>query len=109
MNIEKIGNAGIKCDNPTCDFTDKTKPDELLAEWLNVSCPKCGENLLTQEDLDSSVKLDIAFQFVNSLSIEQLKSLSEGMGINPEAFDGLSPEVTVDVHNGVRFEFKEKE
>ncbi|MBB6622049.1 hypothetical protein H7E67_01270 [Clostridium gasigenes] len=42
--------GGIKCDNPNCDFNDMNVNAEDYKEWLNKPCPKCGENLLTEED-----------------------------------------------------------
>lgn len=44
---------GMKCDNPNCDFRDKSVKIEDLEEWLNKPCPKCGTNLLTESDYRS--------------------------------------------------------
>lgn len=44
----KIG--GIKCDNDDCDFVDMSVKVEDYDKWLNKPCPKCGENLLTEDD-----------------------------------------------------------
>lgn len=48
---------GIKCDNPFCDFRDDTVEFEEYPGWLNRPCPLCGSNLLTQADLDATVRL----------------------------------------------------
>lgn len=42
----------IQCDNKPCDFTVPVPPDGNMdtSKWLNVPCPKCGDNLLTEED-----------------------------------------------------------
>lgn len=48
---------GIKCDNPECDFKDDDAKFEDYNKWLNKSCPKCGANLLTQEDFDNTMML----------------------------------------------------
>lgn len=40
--------SGIKCDNPECGFKDMTIKFEDYPEWVNKSCPWCGENLLTK-------------------------------------------------------------
>jgi len=40
---------GIKCDNENCDYVDFTVPYEDYPNWINKPCPKCGDNLLTQE------------------------------------------------------------
>lgn len=57
-NMNLVG-GGLKCDNPSCDFVDMSIAIEDYDKWLNVPCPKCGANLLTQEDLDA-VKMIIA-------------------------------------------------
>lgn len=44
---------GIKCDNPGCDYRNEDVKLEDFSNWLNVSCPKCGSNLLTQKDYDT--------------------------------------------------------
>jgi len=107
-NIEIQGNCGIKCDNPKCGYVNRETPDENIADWLGVPCPDCGENLLTQEDLDSSIALRKSIDFINSLSPEQLEALTQTMGIDPKDWENISNEATVDVHNGIKFEFKEK-
>ena len=44
----------VECDDLECDFevTNETKdPNVDITSYLNQPCPKCGENLLTEEDL----------------------------------------------------------
>ena len=43
--------AGIICDNPGCGWRDETVNIEDCGAWLNVPCPNCGQNLLTEDDL----------------------------------------------------------
>lgn len=43
---------GIQCDAEGCDYIDETVKLDDYENWLNKPCPKCGANLLTQEDLD---------------------------------------------------------
>ena len=45
--------AGLQCDAEGCDWVDKTIPDTDYPKWLNAPCPKCGANVLTQEDYDA--------------------------------------------------------
>ncbi len=41
----------IICDNVTCDFTIPNDGRHLdTYKFINVPCPKCGENLLTYQD-----------------------------------------------------------
>lgn len=78
--------GGLKCDTPSCDFVDMSITIEEYDEWLNAPCPKCGANLLTQEDLDA-VKMIIALSKLVKLSEYENK------GVDGEAtlhfnFDG---------------------
>lgn len=44
--------AGILCDNPGCGWRDMTINIEDAETWLNIPCPNCGNNLLTEDDLE---------------------------------------------------------
>ena len=48
---------GLKCDNPQCDWRDTTIKFAEYPQWLNAPCPKCGANVLTQEDFDKAMQL----------------------------------------------------
>lgn len=70
MNSLKINIGGIKCDNKECGFNDMTVLFEDYANWLNKPCPKCGSNLLTQQDFDTvKILMDIT-EIVNECSPE---------------------------------------
>lgn len=45
--------SGIKCDNPDCDFADNNVEFSDYDKWLNKPCPKCGQNLLTEQDYET--------------------------------------------------------
>ena len=49
---------GIKCDNPKCDYTNPDVEREDYKEFLNAPCPKCGDNLLTQADMDAITEME---------------------------------------------------
>ena len=49
-NALEINICGIKCDNTNCDFMNMSVKVEDYDKWLNRPCPKCGENLLTDDD-----------------------------------------------------------
>lgn len=53
MNAVDYNIKGIKCDNPNCDFREMTVEYKDYPTWLNKPCPKCGANLLTQNDLNT--------------------------------------------------------
>ncbi len=56
---------GIKCDH--CDYKDETIPAGEYEQWLNKPCPKCGANLLTQEDYDLTIALIGATKILNAV------------------------------------------
>lgn len=47
--IEMHQEHEVVCDNPQCDFKLSCETGEII-QFLNVSCPECGENLLTEKD-----------------------------------------------------------
>ena len=53
-NAVEVDVHGIKCDNPDCTFEDDHVKFEEYPSYLNKPCPLCGQNLLTQEDLDNT-------------------------------------------------------
>lgn len=74
-NNLSIAQSGIICDNPNCDWEDKSVTHEETQNWLNRPCPKCGENLLTQDDLDNYNLVMASVQLVNSLSEKEIIEL----------------------------------
>lgn len=56
---------GIKCDK--CDYMNEDVKFEDYESWLNKPCPKCGANLLTQEDLESTKALINLTNLVNRI------------------------------------------
>lgn len=74
QNVE-IEAGGLKCDNPKCDWKDYTISTETYSQWINKPCPKCGENLLTQEDFRNSELLLAIAHLLNSLPKELLAEL----------------------------------
>jgi len=77
MNNIEITDTGLVCDNPNCDWKDETITFDIYHEWLNKPCPKCGENVLTEEDFLNAENLHSTINFINSLSEEQLEILSK--------------------------------
>ena len=69
--------GGLQCDSPSCDWTDETIKVENYKEWLNAPCPKCGENVLTQEDLDSVLKVMEMVDLINALPEEGFEEFME--------------------------------
>mgnify|MGYP003390741239 FL=1 len=83
-NVELEG-SGLKCDNKNCDWHDKSISFSDYKKWLNAPCPKCGENVLTEQDYKNSEALRKAVDIVNAMSpeeLEQLNELSKKLGID---------------------------
>lgn len=50
-----INISGIRCDS--CDYKIEDVKFEEYDKYKNMPCPKCGANLLTQADIDSTKML----------------------------------------------------
>lgn len=76
-----ITSGGLKCDNTECDWIDTSISFDQYSNWLNKPCPKCGENVLTEGDLDRTMALMNAIEIMNAMSPEQLDRLSAKVDI----------------------------
>ena len=74
-----MSETGLQCDNPECDWTDVSISFSEYKEWIDKPCPKCGMNLLTQEDYLRSEMLRLSFELINSLPLEEVAKLSAGI------------------------------
>jgi len=74
MQAIKMNIGGIKCDNKECNFKDMSVQFEDYYKWLNKPCPKCGSNLLTQQDYDTVKILIDLTAIVN----EEVSDVDEG-------------------------------
>lgn len=105
--------GGLQCDNPVCDWTDPTVKVEDYEKWLNAPCPKCGENVLTEEDYNTTKNLLSMVDMINDLPDELYKEfLKIGETLSGSSNEDLLkkydlPEdtervtMTLDLHNGV--------
>lgn len=111
---EKVGLKinGLTCDNTECDYQNDV-PFEEYQDWLNKPCPKCGENLLTEDDLATTLALTELVKMFNEISDEDVASLlgkstedanKEFCEENdlPTGTERVS--VKIKVHNGVHIE-----
>ena len=58
--IELSNDYLIVCDNPNCDYKVENPTKNAYADisgYVNMACPKCGENLLTDKDYNDSLVL----------------------------------------------------
>jgi hypothetical protein len=60
--IEKIGKTIIVCDNKNCEYEVIT---DNIKKYINMPCPKCGENLLNVDDYLASEKIIKRVDFIN--------------------------------------------
>lgn len=61
----------IVCDNESCDYKieNETKdPNVDISSFINKPCPKCGENLLTEEAYATHMNLLNFVKAINSLA-----------------------------------------
>ena len=64
--IEKKELGDVVCDNPNCDYSIKHSSDEIeLISYIDMPCPKCGQNLLTKEDYIQYIKLVRLVDWIN--------------------------------------------
>jgi L-cysteine desulfidase len=110
----EVRSGGLQCDNPTCDWTDPTIQVEDYKQWLNAPCPKCGENVLTEEDLENTLLLRSLASLVNNIPEEHFEGFIKDLAeINsaktdedfkekynlPEDTERIT--MTFDVHKGI--------
>jgi hypothetical protein len=58
----------IICDNKSCDYKIKNETGDFnveIKQYINMPCPKCGENLLTQQDYDMSKRVRKTINWIN--------------------------------------------
>lgn len=67
--------GGLQCDNESCDYVNMDIKTEDYPNWVNEPCPKCGENLLTEDDYMRSVALEETIKLMNSLSPEEFEAI----------------------------------
>ena len=93
--IEMTQDYSIQCDNPNCNYkipNPTRDPFTDIKPYINMPCPDCGENLLTQEDYDDSIKILKKIIWIN-------KWLSWVTYLLPTM--GKKHKASMHVHNGV--------
>lgn len=66
--IEISQEYAVVCDNKRCDYKVKNEEPYLpmnIQKYINQHCPKCGENLLTEEDYNLGLNLIKKVNFIN--------------------------------------------
>lgn len=80
-HIEEVGNPGLVCDNPSCDWDDRSITREQSKDWINSPCPKCGENVLTEEDYNNAEMLYNMIDMLNSLPDDVVESMAANLDV----------------------------
>ncbi|MFA9219865.1 MAG: hypothetical protein ACEQSL_01620 [Sediminibacterium sp.] len=95
--IEKSQDSLITCDNPKCDFTIPYSEDmeAYTIIYLNQPCPKCGENLLTEQDY---IQHERILKVVNWLN----RWFSWTTYLVPKKVWDKRQTVSVHVHDGIK-------
>jgi hypothetical protein len=110
FSLTEVNQKGIICDNPNCDFHDSSATLQTFDQWLNKPCPKCGENLLTPEDMERAIKLRETVNFINSLSEEQAEMIEKALGLDKieitEEAANTKFVIAVQTHNEFKIEVK---
>jgi HPt (histidine-containing phosphotransfer) domain-containing protein len=80
-NFEIQSMGYIQCDNPGCGYESPTETTSLehLKEQIGTPCPKCGSNLLTQEDYDDTAKTFEYLNILNEMSPEELQEFNDAL------------------------------
>lgn len=79
MEHVQLNISGIQCDNENCDYREMDVKLEDYPQWLNKPCPKCGENLLTEDDYNETLDLMKKTELINAMSDEQIEALNKQM------------------------------
>ncbi len=95
--IEKIpGSSLVTCDNISCGFEIPYQENVNTRIFINMPCPKCGQNLLTLQDYNDHARIEKAVDWAN-------KWLSWTMFFySDKSWETKRPIVNVHVHNGVK-------
>jgi len=80
-DIEIKSMGCMKCDAPDCDYESSIEVTSLnyLKTQIGALCPKCGNNLLTQEDYKDTEKTFEYIEIMNKMTPQQIYEFSEAM------------------------------
>jgi hypothetical protein len=101
--------SGLKCDNESCDYENPTIKVEDYKEWIDKPCPKCGENLLTQEDFDNTMVVIEMTKMFNDMPEDMFQLITDASKDKKSILDDydLPPDtervnIKLDMHKGVK-------
>ena len=78
---------GLKCEKSSCNFSKIDIKFEDYPKWIDKPCPKCGTNLLTEQEY---LRAKMAKAYVNSLNetMPPISEPEEGLHALSVSFDG---------------------
>lgn len=89
--VLQFEDGGIVCDNESCDYEAMGVTFEQYPEWVNKPCPKCGDNLLTEEDYQDAVDFRATIEAINSFGAGELEQIGQQiLAENPDALKELA-------------------
>lgn len=97
--IELSNDYLIVCDNPKCDYKLENPTKDAYADisgFVNMACPKCGENLLTEKDYYDSL---ILLKFIGKIN-----KWFGWLAIFPFLRPKKKVAASVHVYNGIKIE-----
>ena len=74
IDLQTTNEAAITCDNKDCNFEipastikdyNPQNPINSIIPFINVACPKCGENLLTEHDFNLALRFYVTVRWLN--------------------------------------------
>lgn len=68
--VTKIIVDELRCDNEGCGNLYKIKNKTDLSLLIDTPCPKCGQNMLSQQDYANTQCLKLATEMVNDFGID---------------------------------------
>lgn len=106
--------SGLKCDNIECNWENKTIHHKDYFKHIDRECPKCGENILTQQDYNSAMLFHSVVDMVNGMNEVEIETFNlEGLDLSSiistddkmllEQNPDKEFKVSVDLHGGIKF------
>lgn len=93
----KVHKWGLICDNPICDWRDDIIDFDDYKNYVNMACPKCGENVLTKHDLKNAKRLNKMIKITNNLN--------RFFGVKVD--HSQDKKVLVNTHNDITFKIQD--
>src|SRR4051812_42833476 len=79
MDNIQIQESNLQCDN--YDWSDAEINFETYKDWIDKPCPKCGHNVLTQEDYQHAEIVRHTIEFINAMTPEQIAEFNKNVNM----------------------------